>query len=141
MTMKNKSLVNFIKTDLGCKCPEQVFSKIESSVISLNKGNITSLVRVLVGERLLIYIVCASLQDLEKPLLEEMFIKGRADRDINSYNRFRLVVVTPDAERAICNESLQDEFKTRLFDDDEKLHLHVIGADQLPAEFQSDHAV
>lgn len=134
ITMRNKSLVDFIKTDLGCKCPEEIFLNIEVSVKSINHENISIVNRVLVGERLLIYFVPASLRDLEEPFLKEMFSTGKADRDENNYNRFRLVVVTPESELTICEQKLKDEFKTKVFDGDEKLHLHVIGSNQVPGE-------
>ena len=133
--MTNKSLIDFIKTDLGCKCPDEVFSKIEKSINPVNHDNISSLNRVLVGERLLIYIVHASLHDVVEPFLEVMFSIGKTDRDENHYNRFRLVVVVSESELTACDQMLHGEFKSSVFDGDDKLHLHVIGLDQVPAEF------
>jgi hypothetical protein len=61
--------------------------------------------------------------------LEQIFNRGREERDAGKFNRFRLVVVTPDIQPA--RQILLRQFDT-LSERDERLHLHIVTPDQLP---------
>lgn len=119
----------FIKEVLGCKCPDNVFNAI--SVVhnpvefdDLQKGDLLA-----IGGKLLIYLVITHDWSLLADSLEQILKRGREKRDAGKFNRFRLVIVTPDIQPA--RQILLRQFDT-LGELDEKLHLHVITPDQLP---------
>ena len=83
----------------------------------------------MIGDRLLIHIVIAS-ERPERPVpIEALAIAGRDERDRHGYNRFRLVIAMPAA--AGDATSLEQRF-SRALEADERAHLHVLAADQLP---------
>ena len=120
----DQQITRFVREELGCGCPDEVFEQIERKQLS-DIGGTDQSFRLLIGERLLIYL----LQPMETTLLgqsiETWIATGREDRDANGYNRFRLVVVMPDGTEAARITELEKLFVT-FAADDEKLHLHLL---------------
>jgi hypothetical protein len=123
-----EEIKRFVRDDLGCACPDEVFDAI--SVVhdpvefnDLQKGYLYE-----IGGKLLVYLV--KMHDWSSLIdsLEQIFNRGREMRDAGKFNRFRLVVVTPDVEPA--RQILFRQFDT-LSGRDERLHLHVITPDQV----------
>ena len=120
--LSKERLTEFIRRTLGCACPDAVFEKIESSQIAVDatSGEAT---RIVVGDRLLLYIILpASMRQLMRNIAEVAAI-GRSDRDSHKYNRFRLVVPddSDDADRARAAASFAAEAGS-----DEKMHVHFV---------------
>ncbi len=120
-------VVAFAKQTLGCNCPDEVFEKIESSAIAL-PGQKQPVARIVIGDRLLIYIVSVPASAIFNMMIEGVVAAGRDDRDRHRYNRFRLVLVTADG-----GEGRQDAIERfqHLAGQDKKIHLHFVDAPAL----------
>jgi hypothetical protein len=112
------SIAAFVKGTLGCACPEEVFDRIEV-LRHAEAGGFPLEARIVIGERLLVYIARAP----EEATLRALAVAGRRDRDAHGLNRFRLVVFSDDADSR--GGELAERFAS-LLGDDEKAHLHVI---------------
>jgi hypothetical protein len=119
-------LERFIRQTLGCGCPDAVFASV-----TVRRGPLTDTAAdpawwIGVGGRLLI-AVCHHTAGLE-PSLDAAVSAGRARRDRDGFNRFRLVIAgTPSA----AAESLKQRF-ARHADADDRLHLHLVAPSELP---------
>ena len=124
-----EEIKKFIREDLGCTCPDEVFELI--SVVhdpvefnDLQKGYLYE-----IGGKLLVYLVMTHDWSSLIDSLEQIFNRGREKRDAEKFNRFRLVVVTPNIQPA--RQILLRQFD-KLSERDERLHLHIVTPDQLP---------
>jgi hypothetical protein len=115
MSPDRLELVRFIRSTLGCGCPDEVLRSIRVS-----RG--AEAVSLDVGGRLLVRLVRASGLDLG-----EAVTAGRAERDGSGFNRFRLVAIGADAEEL---DRLQREWSRLAVDD--RLHLHTLGPEAVP---------
>ena len=120
----------FVRGTLGCGCPDEVFRTVSLSRLPAVPGR-PSVLQLLIGSRLLIHVAAAPAEPSAAGWLEQLAANGRAARDRHGYNRFRLVVVgvvttAPAAE-------LEARF-ARALARDERAHLHLLDAAQLPAE-------
>ncbi len=126
---RNEKITTFVRDILGCGCPDEVFNKIEVSVLSL-VPEITTVTRIVVGDTLLIYILPDTPVDMITKYVGKLVVTGKRDRDLHGYNRFRLVVPS-------CNDSDQEGKVSALFaavaENDEKLHIHYVDADVMGA--------
>jgi hypothetical protein len=85
-----------------------------------------------VGSRLLIHVVAAPTGPAANGWLEALVADGRATRDRHGYHRFRLVVAEPVTGEARPGlDGLAARFERATAGDD-RAHLHVLRADQLP---------
>jgi hypothetical protein len=119
----------FVRGTLGCQCPDEVFEAIESGplrVVNLPTGA----TRLLIGRRLLIYLVHDVSEERAIELVTGLLAHGRAERDAQGYNRLRLVLAAADPHRVLEVARTCFEIEAR---GDERLHLHVVSRDQLPA--------
>jgi hypothetical protein len=122
-------LIHFIKDVLGCTCPDEVLADIQ--VVPDPDGfaglPVDFLLRV--GGRLLVGICAPDTPGAVGALLSRCFAAGRALRDAEGFNRFRLVVVSSDPDQdANPLRAAFDGLPMR----DGKLHLHVITRPELP---------
>ena len=126
----NSSLIkHFVKETLGCTCPDEVFGQIECRRCHSLDPQLPACSRVLIGNRLLIYLwEVADAEDLSKHLAR-ILACGKKERDDRGYNRFRLVVSTRQPEK--LRDTAQKIFKP-LAANDEKLHLHVVSREEIP---------
>ena len=120
----------FVRGTLGCGCPDEVFRTVSVSRLPAVPGR-PPVLQLLIGSRLLIHVAAAPAEPSAAGWLEQLATNGRAARDRHGYNRFRLVVVgaavgTPAA-------ALETRF-ARALARDERAHLHVLDAAQLPSE-------
>ncbi len=125
------ALRKFVREELGCTCDDEVFEAI--SIVHKPQGeeNVDTGYLLKIGGKLLVYLIEPEIQELLAGKLEQIFKWGREMRDKGGYNRFRLVVMTPDVD--LLGENLQRHFST-LPKLDERLHLHVIRRDKMPLE-------
>lgn len=125
---KKQNIMRFVQNTLGCQCAEEVFNSI-----TLERDRIpndeTGFVKMVIGRKLLIYIVrpvSRGLIDHAVQLLTEM---GILERDNRGYNRFRLVLVK-HSDDAISHTAI-DDFRKHV-GHDEKAHIHIVPIEELP---------
>jgi hypothetical protein len=127
------SIEHFVRGTLGCGCPDEVFQDVVIDRLPAVAGR-PAIVQLLVGSRLLIHVVAPPEGAAVNGWIEQLVSHGRAARDRHGYNRFRLVIasqVLPASAREI-----RDRFARATVGDD-KVHLHFVGSDQLPAVLES----
>lgn len=133
MNRSHSTLADFVRDGLGCGCPASVLERIEVVAVPeplcrWGKGRLLE-----VGNRLLVLI----LTDPDwRPLasgLPDLFEAGRALRDAEGWNRFRLVIATTDPR---AGDVLVSAFSSLELPDD-RLHLHVVSPQTLPAPLSS----
>lgn len=114
------SIKTFVRETLGCQCPESVFSQIAHGSLEIpTGGGLLAVERILVGARLLIYLLRADDAALGASL-PELLALGKRERDAAGYNRFRLVLsgeIGTEARReieAVFERERQGDEKTRL---------------------------
>ena len=122
------ALEHFVRADLGCNCPDEVFESmtIEHDAIP---GLRVPCARLVVGNRLLVYVLEATAGSPAAEALSSLANLGPAERDARGLNRFRLVVGAecPGELRAPAGEAF-----ARIAGHDERAHLHVVPIDRLP---------
>lgn len=125
----SSAIKQFIRKELGCSCPDEVFKSISIEKIPLNDGIESTAHLLTIGGKLLVCLV--ETQDVARlaDSLEQIFRWGRELRDAGGFNRFRLVVATK--ELVALQEILFQHFDN-LAELDERLHLHVISSAKLP---------
>jgi hypothetical protein len=123
------AVIRFVRDTLGCGCPDDVFDFMDIGPLPSVAGGRPAL-QLVVGGRLLIRLVEPPLPATTAGWLEDLANAGRATRDARDYNRFRLVLVAPHGEALPAG---LDERFTATVGGDQRAHLHVIAADQLPA--------
>ncbi|HOK03327.1 MAG TPA: hypothetical protein PKX79_12175 [Spirochaetota bacterium] len=119
--MEKERIKNFAIDILGCGCDNSVFARIDHRKNFYLPSGITLTSRVLIGDRLLIYIVDE--EDISSGDLRAIFLDGLQERDSLNYNRLRVVILTDN----IIN--CENRFR-RIYEDfdfkDEKTHLHIV---------------
>ena len=128
MHINRTAIREFIREEIGCTCPDEVFESINIEKKPRHDENFNSEYLVSIDGKLLVYLVepyqWSSLTDS----LEQIFCWWREMRNIGGFNRFRLVVITPDIKPA--RRKLLRQFGS-LDGLDERLHLHIIEHKQL----------
>ena len=132
-TSGRAGIERFVRGTLGCGCPDEVFQSI--TIRRLPPGaDRPPVVELLVGSRLLIHVVAPPADDSATDWLERLAANGRATRDRHGYNRFRLVVAAPDGVAPAAD--LAERFARTTVGDD-RMHLHVVASDRLPAGLEA----
>ncbi len=116
----------FVREDLGCGCPEEVFDDIRIEVApgELEAGANSRL--LVVGGRLMVLIVEPGASNPAMVAVSQLLDRGARLRDDRGCNRFRLVLV---------HRADQDSSERRLADvarPDERTHLHIVAAARIP---------
>jgi hypothetical protein len=116
---------DLVRDTLGCTCPPEVFTTIRD-IPADNEGEPR---RLLIGERLLIYILDSS-EAVAPGCIATWVRKGRAERDSRAMNRFRLVFVADDpvASGPLCKAAFQQTPGV-----DDRVHLHVVARSAVAA--------
>lgn len=121
---------HFVRATLGCQCPDEVFRSVSIDPLRTADGAI-GYTRLLVGNRLLIYILDAATIGVADGALTDLVARGRRERNERGYNRFRLVIACD--EPVSENSSVQRAFNEAA-GNDERAHLHCLPRARLPAE-------
>lgn len=120
--MIDKDMIkSFAQNTLGCGCPEEVFQHITcESNIRLDGLNIAY--KIIIGNRLLIYVFTIDTQDSLKDILPRLVDIGKRERDSSGFNRFRLVLAADN------HDSLRQKGENlfNALEKDEKIHLHIL---------------
>jgi hypothetical protein len=116
--LSNKGdLIRLIQDMLGCGCPVEVFEHIQMELIRTND---ISMLQLILGNKLLVWMVDRVKMDTPKDKASKLLEQGRIERDSRQLNRFRLVLVgeVPEPEA----EELQKLPETK----SDKVHLHIL---------------
>ena len=124
-----QTIKRFVQRVLGCTCPNEVFLNINVEQNPPSFADITQGDLISIGGKLLVYLVNTHDGEDLASKLEQILNRGRETRDKGGYNRFRLVIST--SRKQPMQELLTRKVET-LNNLDERLHIHVIGIDQLP---------
>jgi hypothetical protein len=118
----DRSITEFVRDVLGCGCPDEVFKKIEVHR-NYDYELPFDVLRINIGDTLLIYLFRPASNEQLQGAVKSFVLTGRKDRDINGFNRFRLVIVGDD-------KGLEFDIAARKFaaetGEDEKLHIHFV---------------
>ena len=126
---------SFVQKDLGCGCPDEVFStiQIEKDPDALNGLPIDYIITI--GNRLLIGIcLCENPDTGFIKDIKQSLAAGKQLRDKNDFNRFRLVVVS-DVNESILEKVWKEYEKFGGLDD--RVHLHLLRPSMIPAIFKT----
>lgn len=126
--MTHDQIKSFVRHTLGCRCRDEVFEKVycEEDVHITPQLLLRS--RINIGDKLLIYIADAPDIEFVRLNLPTLLSSGTRQRDSKEFNRFRLVLLSPQAP-------IVSKIATSMFcalKTDEKVHLHVISAKDFP---------
>jgi hypothetical protein len=117
-----ESLKQFVKSDLGCTCPDEVFDTIRKcSYEKLEPGLFADCVYE-IGNRLLIFIVLVKDPKSLESNIPKFIKHGRTWRDDEGLNRFRLVILLDDPKSV---EKKVKKIFTKFAKGDKKIHLHI----------------
>lgn len=123
------TLVEFVRTTLGCECPDEVLRNIECVPAFVLPETDARGTRIDVGGRLLIYVVAIDEASYTGSIVPAAIETGIFDRDRRGFNRFRLVIA------ARVPDEIEDSAR-RIFDTchcpDARVHLHVVAATDVP---------
>lgn len=133
MDQKHQSIKRFAVEILGCGCPDEVFQTVETGTTTISTLTTFQPDRILIGNRLLIYLAPVD-SDTELPILLPDLIKaGTEERDSKGYNRFRLVLYTEDKD---FDAAGTDFLFSSLAGVDDRLFLHIIEKQALSDIFE-----
>ena len=123
------SMESFVRGALGCTCPDEVFQSVrirnpQTAFTGLSQASLID-----IGGRLLVLVIETDHWETLPARLATLLAQGRRLRDAEGFNRFRLVIATPEV--AAAQAALTAQF-TALANRDERLHLHVLSPGQLP---------
>jgi hypothetical protein len=121
---------HFVRTTLGCQCPDEVFQSISIDRVRAAHCAVPC-TRLLVGNRLLIYILDAAADRVADGTLNDLVARGCRERNQRGYNRFRLVIACDEPESE--NTAVQHAFDAAA-GNDERAHLHCLPRALLPPE-------
>jgi len=127
-----QSIEHFVRTTLGCKCPDEVFDSI--TILRAPTPTVaTPHTRLVIGNRLLIDVVEAQTAKATASATRPAR-KGRAERDAKQYTRYRLVVASDYPIELLS--AAKTSFAS-VAGDDNHAHLHILATDQLPDALRS----
>jgi hypothetical protein len=125
--MNNEEIKAFVQKTLGCGCPEEVFQYMDLKS-DIKVDDIMLKGRINIGNRLLIYIVEMDDIDSIKHVVTFFTGMGIKERDGSNFNRFRLVLASDNCDG--IRQAAEAVFRD--IDKDEKVHLHIIPAKNIP---------
>ena len=127
-------ITRFVRGTLGCHCPDDVFQSIAIEQ-QRTPDNGAPYTRLLVGNRLLIYVHETQPAKATTATVSKLATQGCSERDDKQYHRFRLVIVADDPTELLtaAKSSFADVAGT-----DDRAHLHVLATDQLPHALRVD---
>jgi hypothetical protein len=127
------SIEHFVRTTLGCKCPDEVFESIAIERAPTSRDALPH-TRLVIGDRLLIHVLEAPSVKATSAAVSKLTTQGRTERDAKQYNRYRLVVASdyPTELLSAARTGFDSVAGT-----DHRAHLHILATDQLPDALRS----
>lgn len=123
-TAAASELVEFVRGILGCGCPQEIVART-----TIDRGE-TGEIGLDVGGRLLVRVLASEDLDRLIDVFPETVERLRAERDRRGFNRLRLVVAH---DRTDLVADVLAPMLRLIPAADDRVHLHVIRPDQLPA--------
>lgn len=117
----------FIRQVLGCDCPDAVFRHIDWQTRLVPDTMAPYQCRLLVGQRLLVYLQRVDEVEQLRQQLPSMLERGRAERDRAGLNRFRAVIAARDVEQL---RAAGAALWAGLPGTDARTHLHLVALPQ-----------
>ena len=133
--MNSEAISDFVRSTLGCSCPDEVFSRIEWQEqirIPDCKMNVT---QILIGRRLLVFVISSDDGIKIQSELPKVIAHGKRERDLHGYNRCRLAIATDDPTTI---GPLAEEAYRSCRELDEKIYLHIVSSDQVTKLYEVD---
>jgi len=92
--MKNKKdIKRFVKEQLKCECPDEVFESIEyEKDVEIEGLKVRDKVKV--GGKLLVYVVDEEDLDYMLDEIPRLLAAGKSERDVSGLNKFRFVLLS-----------------------------------------------
>ena len=131
-TEQTLRLRTFIRSTLGCGCPDDVLEWIQCTHTELTQAEDTRITRIDVGGRLLVYVLEIDGPDRRAAeALPAVIAAATVDRATSCFNRLRVVVAIdhPEEMRPRLERAFNDSAPL-----DDKVHLHVVRWTDLPFE-------
>ena len=125
--MSNTQLItDFVKSKLGCQCPDEVFETVEVQENCRLNIDIWLRSRINVGNRLLVYVVEVNNSVFVHENLLSLVFFGRDEKDMKSFKTFRLVLVADPVEeiKSAADNIFNDLLN--VMDLGDSIHLHVV---------------
>jgi hypothetical protein len=123
-------LRTFIRSTLGCGCPDEVLEWIQCTHTELTQAEDTRITRIDVGGQLLVYVLEIEGPDrLAEEALPAVVAAAIVDRATSCFNRLRVVVAIDNPEE--MRPRLERTFSGSAPADD-KVHFHVVLSTELP---------
>jgi len=123
-----QSIEHFVRGTLGCHCADEVFQSIAIERASTPDAALPY-TRLVVGERLLIYIHETQPAEATTATVSKLAQQGLSERDAKQYNRYRLVIVSAHPTQVL---DVADTSFASVTGTDNRAHLHVLATNQLP---------
>jgi hypothetical protein len=124
-------IISFVKGTLGCQCPEEVFSQVDSQENCRLNIDLWLRSKINVGNRLLVYVVEAvNTAFVHDNLLTLIFI-GRDEKELKGFKTFRLVLAADAVAdiKAVAEDIFNDLHN--VMDLGDSIHLHVVGREEI----------
>ena len=137
MNSMNGAVKEFVVNVLGCGCPDEVFLDIELNKTPDPVGAIPLVFEIRVGGRLIIFGVTDKNILSSDDALAALVAAGTKIRDGLRFNRFRLVVISDDAD---CEAILRPRF-AQLPGLDDRIHLHVVKKELINGMMKENNTV
>ena len=113
----------FVQSDLGCQCPEEVFNSIKyENHVHLEYGFYVDKA-ITIGNRLLIFVLNVTKYIDVLRILDKLVMHGTAWRDGVGLNRFRLVLISENPKK--LKAEITKEFN-KLKGNDRRANLHIV---------------
>lgn len=128
---RDQLISSFVKGNLGCQCPEEVFSSIEFQPDVRLNIDLRLKSKIVVGKKLLIYIIDVPDTRFVHENLLTLFFFGKDEKELKAYKTMRLVLVTDNVEEV---KSMADSMYNDLagvMDLEGSIHLHVVGRNDI----------
>ena len=113
------TIERFVRDDLGCGCPPEVFERIELRADAQVAG--LPALRIEIGARLLVYLFAEPVDGAVS--VQAVAEEGRAERDQLGLNRVRLVWFADSPPQGAA-----DALAAEVGVSDDRLHVHVVDA-------------
>jgi hypothetical protein len=123
MSKDNQAIRHFVRGTLGCNCPDSVFDHIELTRPNSNESAAFPITKLVVGGRLLIYVLHEPPWEFLKFLLPRLVAAGKAEREACQLNRLRIVIVT---EQPTGPAEQANALFANSQGEDANVHLHLI---------------
>jgi hypothetical protein len=131
-TDRNSRLRSFVRSTLGCGCPDEVLRSIRVTTADASVDSDTLFTRLDVGSTLLVYVIEAVGDPQQAVAALPAFIaSGLVERDAKGFNRLRVVLAAdiPEDLREAAERTFNESAPC-----DGRVHLHVVGSGDLPFE-------